>query len=648
MCGFVTVYSANPLNQIKPAQIEQGLKSIIHRGPDEGRVWQSNDQRMIMGHTRLSIIGLDNGIQPIHSTDGALHIVVNGEFYDFEKIRYELTRQGCKFVTQSDSEIALHLYQLYGTKGLEKLRGEFALVLFDQRQNLVIAMRDRAGVKPLFVAEDQGRYYFASEIKAIIDSGVRAVWDEASYNTRAFYLKNNTLFQNVQSVPAGHMMTLTPSGVTQQCYWDIDYPDADTLNASTLSDADAIQQVHDAIEESVKLRLRADVPIGVYLSGGVDSSAILGMATQLAGKPFDAYNLSFGEMEDYDENRFARLAAEKNGARFHTVPVTQKDLADNFEKAVWHNETPFFNAHGVAKYILSGIVQDAGNKVVLTGEGADEVFGGYPHFKRDMALFNTQGQNPADVQAILQKMKGNQAGYTQQGMPADVEWLTQQLGHGVSWLDNQAGWFKELQNVYADSQIERFGDVEPYRIFFNQLDHRKLAGIDPVHRSMYLWAKSFLPNFVLTTLGDRMEMAHSVEGRVPLLDHRVMELAATLPVHLKVRGNTEKFVFREAMKPYLPEELYKRKKHYFRAPPSTLMQQGPLFELVNDTLNSSSLDALPFFDSKKVRRLLAEMPKMSPQRLALLDPMLMELTSLCILQRKFNLASTPSVYKEAA
>ncbi|MCG7500119.1 asparagine synthase (glutamine-hydrolyzing), partial [Vibrio sp. Of7-15] len=606
MCGFLTVYSTNPLNQIKPQQVEQGLTAIHHRGPDEGHVWQSYDQRMIMGHTRLSIIGLDNGLQPIHSVDGSIHLVVNGEFYDFEKIRYELTQQGCQFVTQSDSEIALHLYRLYGTKGLEKLRGEFSLVLFDERQNLVIAMRDRAGVKPLFFAEEQGRYYFASEIKAILDAGVGAVWDEASYNTRAFYLNNNTLFKNVKSVPAGHLMTVTPSGASQLCYWDIDYQDADTMQANDISDEEAIKQVHDAIEESVKLRLRADVPIGVYLSGGVDSSAILGMATKLSGKSLDAFNLSFGEMEDYDENRFARLAAEKNGARFHTIPVTQQDLADNFEQAVWHNETPFFNAHGVAKYILSGIVQDAGNKVVLTGEGADEVFGGYPHFKRDMALFNSEQQNPDDINAILSKMKGNQAGYTQKGMPKDVEWLTQQLGHGVSWLDNQAGWFKELQNVYANSQIEKFGDVEPYRIFFNQLDHRKLSKIDPVHRSMYLWAKSFLPNFVLTTLGDRMEMAHSVEGRVPLLDHKVMELAANLPVHLKIRGNTEKFVFREAMKPYLPHELYTRKKHYFRAPPSTLMQQGPLFEMVNDTLNSSSLDNLPFFDSKKVRKLLAD------------------------------------------
>ena len=648
MCGFLTVYSSNTAEQVSAEQVKRGINEIKHRGPDENSVWESEDSRMIMGHARLSIIGLDNGLQPIHNTDNSIHIVVNGEFYDFERIRDELKLQGCQFKTASDSEIALHLYSLYGTKGLHQLRGEFSLVIFDQRQNTVIAMRDRAGVKPLFFSEYQGRYYFASEIKAIIGAGVDAVWDESSYNSRAFYLSNHTLFKDIKSVAAGHMMTVTPSGATDACYWDIDYKDAETLNASNVSDEDYIQQVHDSIETAVKLRLRSDVPVGIYLSGGVDSSAILGMATQLSGRPLDAFNLSFGEMEDYDENRFARLAAETHGAKFHTINVTQKDLADNFEKAVWHNETPFFNAHGVAKYILSGIVEKSGNKVVLTGEGADEVFGGYPHFKRDMALFNSENQDPAVIESMLAKIKKNNTGYTHQGLPKDIEWLTEQLGHGVSWLDNQAGWFKELQGVYSDSQIEQFGQVEPYRLFFNQLDHRKLESIDPVHRSMYLWAKSFLPNFVLTTLGDRMEMAHSIEGRIPLLDHHVMELAAQLPVHLKIRGNTEKYVFREAMKQYLPHELYTRKKHYFRAPPSTLLQKGPLFELVNDTLNSSDLDRIPFFNAAKVRALLAELPTMSPQRQALLDPMLMELTSLCMLQRKFNMKTASIKYKVAA
>lgn len=639
MCGFLTVYSANPKHQAKKEQVQAGLDAIYHRGPDENNIWISNDQRMVMGHTRLSIIGLGNGLQPISDQSGALHLVVNGEFYDFERIRDELRAKGYHFSTESDSEIALYLYKEYGTKGLERLRGEFAMVLYDAQQNCVIAMRDRMGIKPLFYGEYDGKIYFASEAKAIINAGVPAVWDEVAYVTRSFYLDNSSLFKYVNAVTPGHMMLLTPSGMKQHCYWDIEYNDAGVEDpfVAGKDEKTLIRDVHDAIAESVRLRLRADVPVGIYLSGGVDSSAMLGMATELSGKSMDAFNLSFVEMEDYDENRFARLAAERAGAKFHTIPVTQDDLADNYEKALWHNETPFFNAHGVAKFMLSGIVRDNGIKAVLTGEGADEVFAGYPHFKRDMVLFNSQNQDPEVIANMREKILASQAGYTQSNMPKDVSWLTEQIGHGISWLDNQAGWFTALQEMYSDDVASRYGSIEPYRMFFNTLDHRKLQNIDPVHRSMYLWAKSYLPAFVLTTLGDRMEMGHSVEGRVPLLDHHVVEMAAKLPVHMKIRNSTEKYIFREAMKNYLPVELYERKKHYFRAPPATLLRNGRLFQLVRDTLNSQALEKLPFYNAAKVRKLIDELPDMSRERQALLDPMIMELTSMCMLQNQYNM-----------
>jgi asparagine synthase (glutamine-hydrolysing) len=401
-----------------------------------------------------------------------------------------------------------------------------------------------------------------------------------------------------------------------------------------------VEAIRAEVEKAVRLRLRADVPMGVYLSGGIDSSAMLGVATKLSGQPLDAFNLSFTDMDDYDENKFARLAAEHNGARFHTVAVSQNDLADHFEQALWHNETPFFNAHGVAKYILSETVRDAGMKVVLTGEGADEVFAGYPHFRRDMLLYNPERQDPAVVTQLRKRIQESENGYVQPDMPQDIHWMVDQLSHGVSWLDNQAGWFKALEALYRPDFRERFEGSDPYRQFYDRLDHRNLEGRDPVHKSMYLWAKSYLPNFVLTTLGDRMEMAHSIEGRVPLLDHHVVELACRMPVWMKVRGSTEKYVFREAMKPYLPDALYKRKKHYFRAPPATLQQKSRLYQLVRDVLNGTELDSLPFFDPSRVRDLLERLPQLSVHEQGLLDPMLMELTSLCLLQNRYSLASS--------
>jgi len=635
MCGFIGVYQSKR-NSISDQSILDALAAINHRGPDEHSLWRDPGERAVLGHTRLSIIGLDNGMQPIVADEGDLAVIVNGEFYDHERIRAELQAEGAIFKTASDSEIALHLYRRSGMAGLKELRGEFAMVLFDRRRRLMLAVRDRLGIKPLFYTQHEGNWYFASEIKALLAAGVNPTWDENAYASRAFYLRDHTLFEGVRSVQPGCWVMVDHGGLHSGRYWDMEFARRDTPAPS--DEAGMIEAVRASIEEAVRLRLRADVPMGVYLSGGIDSSAMLGMATALKGEPLDAFNLSFTDMDDYDENRFARMAAEHNGARFHTIEITQDDLADNFEQAVWHNETPFFNAHGVAKYILSKEVRKAGLKVVLTGEGADEVFAGYPHFRRDMLLYNNEQQDPKVIDLLRQRIQANEQGYTNAHMPHDIHWMVDQLKHGVSWLDNQAGWFKALESLYRGDFRDHFTGVDPYRQFFDRLDHSKLADRDPVHNSMYLWAKSYLPNFVLTTLGDRMEMANSIEGRVPLLDHHVVELACQLPVWMKVRGATEKYVFREAMRPYLPKALYERKKHYFRAPPATLQQQGRLWQLVQDTLHSRDLDALPFFDAAKVRSLLKQLPTLSAQEQGLLDPMLMELTSLCLLQRRYRMS----------
>jgi len=640
MCGFIGVYQSNPAS-INEKSLLNALSSLDHRGPDERSLWLDPSGRAALGHVRLSIIGLNNGKQPIVAEQGDLTLVVNGEFYDHERIRSELEAEGCHFKTASDSEIALHLYRRSGVAGLKQLRGEFAIVLFDRRRRLMMAVRDRMGIKPLFYAQHQGVWYFASEIKALLAAGVPAEWDEDAYASRAFYLRDHTLFKGVRSVQPGCWVMVDSGGLHNGRYWDMEFARQDAEDPA--DEKGMIEAIRAAVEEAVRLRLRADVPMGVYLSGGIDSSAMLGVATRLSGQPLDAFNLSFTDMDDYDENRFARLAAEHNGARFHTVEVTQDNLADHFARALWHNETPFFNAHGVAKYILSEQVRSAGMKVVLTGEGADEVFAGYPHFRRDMLLYNSERQDPEVVSKLRQRIQESEQGYVQPDMPQDIHWMIQQLSHGVSWLDNQAGWFKALEALYRADFHDRFHGVDPYRQFFDRLDHRNLEGRDPVHKSMYLWAKSYLPNFVLTTLGDRMEMANSIEGRVPLLDHHVVELACRMPVWMKVRGSTEKYVFREAMRPYLPDALYKRKKHYFRAPPATLQRNGRLYQLVNDVLHGKELESLPFFDPVKVRALLTKLPHLPAQEQGLLDPMLMELTSLCLLQRSYSMSASGGV-----
>ncbi len=644
MCGFISTYG----NTVDKSKIISALTAINHRGPDEQNYWQEKSGIASLGHVRLSIMGLDNGLQPISDAEGDIQLIVNGEFYDFEKIRRELKAQGCVFRYDSDSEIALHLYKTAGMAGLEKLRGEFSLVLFDTKHKKLIAMRDRIGIKPLYWAEYEGTFYVGSEIKALLAAGLPAEWDVDSYVNRQLYLDNGTLFNRVKSVPPGHFLSITPGGSRLQCYWDIEYEKADNLNSNdNPTESEMTKKVHDTVRESLELRLRSDVPMAFYLSGGIDSSALLGMSSDILGKPVDAFNLSFTDMDDFDENRFARLAAEKTNARFNTVEINQDTLADNFEKALWHNEIPFFNAHGVAKYILSGSVKKAGFKAVITGEGADELFAGYPHFRRDMLLYNTENQDSEVINPLLNKLRKSESKAGDNTNPADVEWIYSQLGHGVSWLDKYSGGFKDLQKLYSNDIAGAYKDIEPYKEFFNRIDHRKLKDIDPVHRSMYLWAKSYLPNLVCTTLGDRMEMANSIEGRVPLLDHKLIELSASIPVSMKIKGGVEKHIFREAMKPYIPNELYKRKKHYFRAPPSSLLQDGRLFELTQDTLRSSLLEKIPFFDAAKVRKLLDDLPNMPIHEQARLDPLIMEITSLCMLQDQFNITLPSNIEVDA-
>lgn len=641
MCGIAARFLGRGRARSDPGEFRNCLDALRHRGPESAATWEDSRGRCTLGHTRLALIGLDNGAQPISDSQADLHLVVNGEFYGYEALRGELRSRGYRFETESDSEVALKLYREWGTAGLHRLRGEFALLLYDAQQNMLIGMRDRVGVKPLFYAEHDGAILFASEAKALFALGVPAIWDEEAYCSRAFYLGDRTLFAGVRAVRPGQMVLATRAGLTQQTYWDFDFSGHDAnAPADALCEKDAVERMRASIEESVGLRMRADVPIAIYLSGGIDSSAMLGVASQIAGRPLEAFNISFPEDEALDERRFAQIAADHNNAVLHDVPVRSNDLADHFEDAIWHNETPFFNSHGIAKYLLSRAVRDAGYKAVITGEGADEVFGGYPHFRRDAILFNPEGQDPGFIKAAREKLRSAEAAYQQPTPPADVSWLTERLGHGVSWIDNQAGWFAQLTTMMSEQAAILSKVMAPYRMLYNLVDHRRLMGVEPVHRSMYLWAKTFLPAFVLTTLGDRMEMAHSVEGRVPLLDHHVIETACRLPVNMKIRGPVEKYVFREAMRPYLPEALYKRKKHYFRAPPSTAKREARLHELVRDVINGRDLEALPFFDPKKVRRFVDDLDAMPESQRAAFDPALMEITSLCLLQRRYGISAT--------
>lgn len=633
MCGYIGVFAKQP-RAFNPNMFDAALRAIHHRGPDSSSQWFDPKGQAAFGYVRLGLVGLGNGTQPIVADEGDLVMMVNGEFYDYQRIRTELEGYGCRFKTSSDSEIAMHLYRRHGVRGLKQLRGEFTILIFDRLRKKLFAVRDRVGVKPLYYTEHEGAWYFASEIKALLAAGVPAQWDHEAYANRGFILRDRTVFNKIRSVKPGCWIIADESGLQTEQYWDWDFPDAEATEQR--SEAEMIESLRNTIEESVRLRLHADVPVGVCLSGGLDSSAMLGIATELTGQSLQAFHLSFEGEQAYDERQYAEVAARHNRAHLNVLSVNSSDMADNFENALWHAEIPFANAHSVAKYLLCKYVQNQGMRAVLTGEGADEVFGGYPHYRRDMVLYNHENQDPSAIAELSRRLHASEDRYLPGGKN-DVKWVQDELGHGVSWLQTQSALFGPLAQLYSDDFHERFSHTDAYREFYDRLSPRALNGWEPVNRSLYMVAKSSLPNVVLTSLGDRMEMAGSLEGRPPLLDHQVIEAACRLPVNMKVRGATEKYALREAMRPYVPQAVLDRKKQYFRAPPASESPQSKLYEMINDVLSGPTLNNVPFFDPRKVRALLATLPSLSTAQRASADNLLMEIAGLCLMQKRFAL-----------
>ncbi|MBV8865461.1 MAG: asparagine synthase (glutamine-hydrolyzing) [Acidobacteriaceae bacterium] len=640
MCGIVGMFSRR--DPIEEELTCAATKRLSHRGPDSQHHWISDDRRVALGHARLSIIDLRTGDQPLQNEDNRIHLVVNGEFYGYECLRQKLQKSGHRLATRSDSEIALHLYEEYGTQSLHHLRGEFAFILWDSRTRTLIAARDRFGIKPLFYSLHNQTLYLASEIKALFAAGVPARWDYESFAHAIEWggYQLRTLYDGVFQVPPGHYLVATEKHVQLLPYWDFDYPAADRLSVSR-SETDCIAEFRHALEEAVRLRLQADVPVGCYLSGGLDSCSVLGLAAKHSPRPLRAFTLTFARVE-YDEEKEAREMAARVNADFCPIPISQDDLAEHFTHAILQSETLCFNAHGVAKYLLSRAVRNAGYKAVLTGEGSDEILGGYAHFRRDMLLYNQQGQNPGQVTEMLRQLTDlnpvSRGLLLPDGEARPLENVKRLLGFVPSWMETFSARFNKMQPLLSADFRQRCLAGDPYQALLSEIDIRgQLSGREPVHQALYLWSKTLLPSYVLTMLGDRMEMAHSIEGRVPFLDHLFVEVVRSLPVNLKIRGMTEKYVLRESVRDVITDTIYRRQKHPFLSPPAILNPESKLNLLVQDTLRSTAFAGLPFFDQKKVISLLDSLDEMDIGSRVSIDGILMILVSAAVLQEGFRL-----------
>ncbi|KAI8381106.1 uncharacterized protein BYT42DRAFT_530779 [Radiomyces spectabilis] len=620
MCGFSAYFhfDANYRDGKFPKfDLDGSLKNLHHRGPDSQGQYISPCGRCGLGHARLSIIDLEGGHQPLSSKQGDLHMVVNGELYDFERIMDELKSRGHEFKTRSDSEIALHLYEEEGISFLEYLRGEFAICLWDSKRSQLIVARDRFGIKPVYYTVRNGTLLVASEVKAFLPMGWEPEWDVDSILHDGATFDYRTCFKDVYKLPPAHYLRATASGSLEvRQYWDADYPDK-TLK-ETRSVDEMVQGVRERLVDAVRQRLRADVPLGVYLSGGIDSACVAGIATHLLREKdpnarIDAFSISFVSGDDhYDEGDIAERTAEFCNAKFHKLAVTEEDLLSSFEESIWHVEQPQFNLNGVGKFLLSKYVRDQGFKVVMTGEGSDEHFAGYSLFhtdylrEADLTSPDGFGTLPDDIrhklfEEISQTKKADGSTIIPTATDASTKNnVARQMVNNVSCHVLMQDLLSIPSEMYTDEVRSKHGEVIPGLAIAEAVSgvarHKAKTKWHPLHTALYLESRTFLGNFLCNILGDRCEMAHSIEARTPFMDHPLCEYVNSLPPSVKIRASedgtlNEKWILKEAVQPFITDEIYKRTKHPYVAPPSK-GKDLPIINLMDRLLTEENINQL--------------------------------------------------------
>ncbi|KAK2608947.1 hypothetical protein QQS21_002523 [Conoideocrella luteorostrata] len=628
--------------------LRQGVDAIKHRGPDGSDVWVSQDGSVGLAHCRLSINDLSsNGSQPLHSDDGKIHAVVNGEIYDYCRLRDLLEAEyGYAFSSESDSELVVALYKVFGAPGMfEHLRGEFAFVIFDESggPGRIVAGRDRFGIKPLVWTIDGNRILFASEAKAFLPMGWKPEWDVRGITDCGWLVDDRTVFKGVKKVMPGEWIEVTDDrGVETRTYWNAEYPDKRIPDSRTVDDM--VLGVRERLVEAVRQRLRADVPVGVYLSGGIDSSAIAGIVTDLARKEnvqigcedaarVTCFSIQFAETSGYDETAVADRTAEWLGVKCFKLRMDEENLSQYFADAAYHCEHHHFDLNAVAKFALSKFTRQHGVKVVLTGEGSDEHFCGYPSFateflrEADMSMPNsTLAENEALREGLFKTANGESGAIwrsqtknsTRPGFVSEIK-ETSMPDSLLAWQPPKYIYDKWVHDQYQSNWDSRETLIGAHS---KEVRNKMRTKWHPSNSAMYLWNKSIMINVILACLGDRTEMAHSIEGRTPFLDHHLAEYVNGLPPSVKLRHTpphkvdgiaqpagsafehlTEKWILREAARPYITDELYDRRKVTFWAP-AKWPKNGRLHSMFKGLLTRDAVENLGFVNYCAVEKAL--------------------------------------------
>ncbi len=616
MCGIAGVLHRDPERRVDRGTLAAMAAIQQHRGPD-GCGWHAIDDRGVgFAHARLAIIDLnDSGRQPLLDGGGRWMLTHNGEFYDYARIRADLTTRGARFTTKSDSEIVPHLVAHYGLDGaLPHLRGEFAFAFYDRETDELALVRDRFGIKPLYWTMTADTVVFGSEIKVLFahPEVPRAFADEGLFHQLMQAITpGSTPYRDVHQVAPGHVVRIRRRGggfeVREHAYWDMPFPVWNERRPDAAED-EVVEQVRARLLEAVQLRLVADVPVGCYLSGGIDSCSMLGLAAACRQDPVKAFTIGF-DNRDYDETEIAKSMAHSVGADQDVLPVGAAELYDHFVETHWHTERTIYNTLGVAKLLMSRHVRNAGYKVVITGEGSDELFAGYPSFRADLFRHGLEHLPAAERVGMEQALQESNAVFKGAMLPSqayDDPALTALCGFTPTCLQPWLDASRRVLPLIAGDRRTALADYRPGEAIANALDASAIRGRHPLDIAQYVWVKTMLEGQILTWGGDRVDMANSMEARPAFLDHHLAEYAAGIPPHLRIRARTEKYVLREAMKGVLPRELYEREKFAFMAPPAHTdpRKQAALRALTDRYLSAAAIEPAGLLDADAVRALL--------------------------------------------
>ncbi|NIR32790.1 MAG: asparagine synthase (glutamine-hydrolyzing) [Gammaproteobacteria bacterium] len=606
MCGIAGVLNLGSGDGFPAVgAVGRMLDRLRHRGPDGPCTYA--DAELALGHARLSIIDLAGGRQPIRNEDGSLWVVCNGEIFNYLELRADLEARGHTFYTHSDTEVIPHLYEEHGDDFVQHLNGQFAIALWDVHRRRLVLVRDRVGIAPLFYAQDGGRLYFASEIKGLLAGlGRSATLDLTALDDILTFwapLGARTTAEGVSQVRPGERIVISRGEIARELYWTWDY--ARDGEHDDASDEALAEELRALLIDSVRIRLRADVPVGAYLSGGLDSSALAGLISGYTDARLRTFSLGF-EDAALDERPYQEAMARRLGGAHSEVVCAPKDIGTGFPDTIWFTESPILRSAPVPMRLLSGLVAENGHRVVLTGEGADEVFGGYDIFKEGKIRQFWSRRRDSRWRALLLRRLYP---YLELSQRQGLSYLQNFFGVGLD--DPDAPGFAHLPRWTTTARCKEFLAADVKDALRSTAADRlagelpsAMAGWAPFNRWQYLEAKILMPGYLLSSQGDRMLMANSVEGRYPYLDHRVIELANRLPPKLKMRVLNEKYILKRAVGRDIPSQIERRHKQPYRAPdiPSFMGPDAP--EYVTDMLSEQAIRRAGYFDAARVGWLL--------------------------------------------